>query len=61
MQIKTLNLTLFCLAAVVSSLLGVGCSSTPPVDASKPETMLNPKMSAHQKQVKLAHSQQATQ
>jgi len=57
---KTSNFTLLFLAVFLMSF-AQGCGSPQTVDPSKPETMLNPKMSAHQKQVKLAHQQQLQQ
>jgi hypothetical protein len=48
---------LFVTLALLIGVISVGCGSPQTVDPSKPETMLNPKMSAHQKEVRLAHQQ----
>src|SRR5471030_2614826 len=55
-SMKTSKFLLLTLAFLIG-LITVGCGSPQTVDPSKPETMLNPKMSAHQKEVRLAHKQ----
>jgi hypothetical protein len=49
-----------CFGALIVFYAATGCSAKS-VDPSKPETMLNPKMSTHQKQIRLAHAQQTTE